>query len=395
MALNSPPFSHSCPSYRFAYLPTPTRLKICMKTITNNNVANTDDNLFLPDFCKMYTVFVGIVVTELLAAVLVLAPLSQIGYDWGYVRKNLVTDLAMVSLFMQSVTLISMALLCLVRRWLCALDSNIIAGLVSYLLILIVTLGISEIAWQFKEFTLSSASYHQLFLWRNLGISAIIGAIAWHYFYLQSHWKTETEALASARAQALQARIRPHFLFNGMNTIASLIRFQPEKAEQVVEDFADLFRASLTEVKSCVTIKKELALCRQYLGIEALRLRERLQVVWKVDNIPDDALLPPLCLQPLLENAVYHGIQPLPEGGTISIYGLFDGKYIQLDVENPLAATVSPHQGNRMAQQNIQQRLLFFYGTQAKLNVQRGADKYRVVLYFPYKNQDDENTYRR
>jgi len=238
--------------------------------------TSTDDNLFLPDFCNVYTVFVGIVVTELLAFVLLLAPLSKSGYDWNYAKKDFINDLAMLSLFMQWVTLVSMGLLCLLRRWLCLLNSDIVAGILSYLLILMTTGVVSEFAWQLNEYMLSiapaSAAHHQLFL---------------------------------------QARIRPHFLFNCMNTIASLIRFQPDKAEQVVLDFADLFRASLVDAKASVTFQEELALCRQYLCIEALRIGERLQVVWQLDNIPDDARLPPLCLQPLLENAIYHGIQPL------------------------------------------------------------------------------------
>jgi len=345
--------------------------------------SETDDNLFLPNSCDVYTVFLGIIVTELLAFVFVLVPLT----DWDYTK--LVTDLAMVSLFMQWVTLATMGLLCLVRRWLP--HNNIIAGFISYLLILMMTWLVSEIAWRLN---LSSSS-HYLLLGRNLGISAIISAIALRYFYVQFQWKKETKANANSRAQALQARIRPHFLFNSMNTIASLIRFQPEKAEYVVEEFAELFRASLADTKTFVTFKKELTLCQQYLDIEALRFGGRLQLVWKVDNIPEDALVPLLSLQPLLENAIYHGIQPLEEGGTITITGLFDGKQIQLVVENPLAATLSPHQGNSIAQKNIQQRLLVFYGTQAKLSVQRETDTYRVIMFFPYENEYDENSYRR
>jgi len=351
----------------------------------NTPIKSSDDNLFLPNSCDVYTVFLGILVTELLAFVFVLVPLT----DWDYTK--IVTDLAMVSLFMQWVTLGSMGLLCLIRRWLS--DNNNRAAFISYLLILMMTWLISEIAWRLN---LSSSNHHYLlFLGRNLGISAIISAIALRYFYVQFHWKKETDANANSRAQALQARIRPHFLFNSMNTIASLIRFQPEKAEYVVEEFAELFRASLTDTKTFVTFKKELTLCQQYLDIEALRLGERLQLVWKVDNIPEDALIPLLSLQPLLENAIYHGIQPLEEGGTVTISGLFDGKQIQLIVENPLGASLSPHQGNRIAQKNIQQRLLVFYGTQAKLSVQRETDTYRVIMSFPYKNEYDENSYRR
>lgn len=429
--------------------------------------SQSDQNGFLPNFCKVHAVFLSIIITELLAFVLVLAKHNQMSYDLESVQTIVLTDLAMVSLFMQWLTLVNMGLLCGLRSQFYQLESDSIVGLVSYLLILMVTMAVSEIAWWVNELMLSveslwSATHHrflltnlaisalisalvlgyfyryhflkksvailvyliiiiatfiltewisvgkatpshyyqaiehQWFLWRNLAISAIISAIALRYFYVQYQWKKETEALAYARAQALQARIRPHFLFNCMNTIASLIRFQPKQAEQAVIDFADLFRASLAETKICVTFSEELTLCRQYLGLEALRLGERLQVVWQIDCIPADALLPPLSLQPLLENAIYHGIQPLLEGGTIGITGAFDGQSITLDIENPLAETLSYHRGNRIAQQNIQQRFLVFYGSLAKLSVDRHANTYHVILYFPYKkNQYDEDNYRR
>jgi len=361
-------------------------MKIFRQVSTPNN-----DHLFLPDFCNAYTVFIGILVTELLAFVLVLVPLNRSGDDWNYLKKDFLNDLAMISLFLQWVTLVGMALLCVIRRWLVRLNNNIVAGLISYLLILLVTGVVSELAWYLNDSILSispaAATRHQFFLSRNLGMSAIISAIVWRYFYIQYHWKKETEALASAKAQALQARIRPHFLFNSMNTIASLIRFEPEKAEQMVLDFADLFRASLADAKTIVTFEEELALCRQYLDIEALRLGERLQVVWQLDNIPNEARLPPLSLQPLLENAVYHGIQPLSDGGTITISGSFDGQSIHINIDNPMAETISRKPGHRIAQDNIRQRLQILYGTQAKLQTQQRANTYHVTVKIPYKKE--------
>ncbi|MCK5662800.1 MAG: histidine kinase [Thiotrichaceae bacterium] len=344
------------------------------------------DTLFLPNFCDVYTIFLGVLVTELLAFILILTPISQTGYHWNYINKNILIDLGSVSLFVQWITLSSMGLFCLLRRYLSQVENDVIVGFISYILILLVTLIISEFAWRLTvAISWPDSIHHGLFLGRNMGISAILSAIALRYFYIQYHWKKEIEANANARAQALQARIRPHFLFNCMNTIASLIRFQPKNAEQVVEDLADLFRASLADTKICVTFKEEIALCRQYVHIETIRIGERLQVVWHIDNIPDDALLPQLCLQPLLENAVYHGIQPLAEGGIIAITGQFDGQNIQVNIENPLADILSPHQGNQMAQENIGQRLQFLYGSQGKLNVQRYANTYHVKLIFPYK----------
>ena len=357
------------------------------------------DTLFLPDFCKVYTVFLGIILTELLAFVLTLTPLSKNGYDWEYIRQDLVTDLAMISLFMQWITLISMALLCLLRRWLCRLG-NQLAGLFSYLLILSVTSLVSAVAYQLVIIPVESLmtppnEMRPLFFWRNLGISALLSAIVLRYFYLQYRWKQETEATAYARFQALQARIRPHFLFNSMNTIASLIRLQPQQAEQAVIDFAELFRAILIEANQGVTLQQELDWCQQYLHLEKLRLAERLHLIWQIDSLPQDAILPPLCLQPLVENAIYHGIQALPAGGTIEIKGQFDGSQININISNPLPENLSVYQGQQIAQLNIQQRLHYFYGSQANLAIQTLANIYQVSLTFPYHNHYDENTYRR
>jgi two-component system sensor histidine kinase AlgZ len=357
------------------------------------------ENLFLPNFCEVYTIFIGVIVTELFAFVLVLVPLSKMGYDWNYIKQKFIMDLAMISLFLQWVTLVSMALFCYLRRWLAQLKSDIIIGFISYLIILIVVILMTELTWQLEKYTsLTSVSWlsvpHQLFFWRNIAICTIISMIVLRYFYIQHHWRSKTEALAFTHFQALTARIRPHFLFNSMNTIASLIRFQPDKAEQAVVDLADLFRASLTSTKTFATFKEEVALCQQYLRIETLRFGERLQTVWAIDDIPEDALLPPLCLQPLVENAIYHGIQLLAEGGTMQIIGQFQEQQIQLIFENPLADRVSKHPGHHIAQQNIHQRLQFFYGPMAKLKVQRNADSYRVTLYFPYITHYDEYSYR-
>ncbi len=147
------------------------------------------DNLFLPNFCDVYSVFLSIIVMELLVFVLVLIPLSKTGYNWNYVKTNFITDLAMISLFIQWITLVSIGLLCVIRSWLKWLNNNFIIGIICYLLILLVTWLVTEFAWQLQEYISFSSTYHystyQLFLWRNLAISAIISAIALRYFYIQ------------------------------------------------------------------------------------------------------------------------------------------------------------------------------------------------------------------
>ncbi|MEO5702414.1 MAG: histidine kinase, partial [Gammaproteobacteria bacterium] len=197
------------------------------------------------------------------------------------------------------------------------------------------------------------------------------------------------ESETNSRIQALQARIRPHFLFNCMNTIASLTRNQPQVAEATVQDLADLFRASLSDSQLRIPLRAELDLSRKYLQIEQLRLGERLTVIWEMDGVPQDALIPSLTVQPLVENAVYHGIEPLPEGGTIRISGRMDKNLILITIDNPiLPNNARPHtQSNGMALQNIQQRLEAYYGKHGRLNVDRTdkrPDRYTVQISFPY-----------
>jgi two-component system sensor histidine kinase AlgZ len=171
-----------------------------------------------------------------------------------------------------------------------------------------------------------------------------------------------------------------------MNTIASLTRSDPLKAEEVVENLADLFRVSLGDVQRQSTLGRELELARQYLSIERLRLGDRLQVEWEVEGIPESALLPPLTLQPLLENAVYHGIEPSTTGGSIRISGRYRKKRVNLSIRNTLPETPrkTHRQGNRLAVENIRQRLMGMYDQAAKLTESRIEGEYQVRIVVPH-----------
>jgi two-component system sensor histidine kinase AlgZ len=202
------------------------------------------------------------------------------------------------------------------------------------------------------------------------------------YFHL---WhRALTPAIAEARLQALQARIRPHFLFNSINAVLSIVRSDPKRAETALEDMADLFRVLMADNRDLVPLAQELALCRQYLALEKLRLDERLTIIWKIDNIPPDALIPPLVLQPLLENAVYHGIEPMPEGGAITINIYSSHKEVHLILSNPYAAQGSHHNGNKMALNNIRERLALHFDVEASLTSKTSADSYEVHIVIPY-----------
>ena len=183
---------------------------------------------------------------------------------------------------------------------------------------------------------------HAGFVLRNLLICAIVSTLLLRYFYVQYQWKRNVQREARARFEVLQARIRPHFLFNSMNTIASLIRSNPELAEHTIMDLADLFRASLKKNSPTVTLAEEIAMAQQYQRIEELRLGDRLKVNWQIDALPADAHMPRLLLQPLLENAIYHGIETQPEGGSVEVHGTRDADILNIEIVNPLPPANAP-----------------------------------------------------
>ena len=350
-----------------------------------NNPEETSVS-FLPDFCGARTVFVVVLLAELLAVLLTLAQLP-------FHRQHLV-ELAMYSLFIQWAALCCIAILCIFRRHLNTLKGYQV-GIISYLITQVTTLIVTELAWWVRhEWAVRDYFGHGLFALRIMGISAIVWALALRYFYVQFQLRQQIVAEAESRYQALQARIRPHFLFNCMNTIASLIRRKPSEAEQVVEDLADLFRVSLQDSQGQTTLKEELDLCRRYLRIEQLRLGNRLEVDWRLDGLPQQVPLPSLTLQPLLENAIYHGIERLPTGGRISIHGNAVPGQLQIHIENPLPGQepgTAGHRGNRLAQENVAQRLSAYFEKPGLLTADRQDGCYHVTVTIPYEHEDPDH----
>ena len=210
----------------------------------------------------------------------------------------------------------------------------------------------------------------------------LITGILIGYFDLRG--RALSPALTEARLQALQARIRPHFLFNSINAVLSLMRQEPRRAEQALEDLADLFRVLMADNRQLTPIAREVDLAKQYLSIELLRLGDRLRVEWDVAHMPVDALIPPLVLQPLLENAVYHGIEPRSEPGTIHIRIARDGGQIQLTLSNPYQPAGNHHAGNRMALANIRERLALHFDVEASVKTLAKDETYEVRIVIPY-----------
>jgi two-component system sensor histidine kinase AlgZ len=222
---------------------------------------------------------------------------------------------------------------------------------------------------------------------RHLLLGMLVSSILLMYF----RWRSQvlSRALHDALLQVLRARIRPHFLFNSINAVLSIVRTQPKQAETALEDMSDLFRMAMSDTRDLVPLHREIELSRRYIALEQLRMGERLHVNWQVQDVPGDALIPPLLLQPLLENAVYHGIEPLQQGGSITVALSRNGSELHLLVENPCAPDRAvPHPGNKMALQNIRERLALLFDVEARYRVESGADFYRVEITLPYMKED-------
>jgi len=202
------------------------------------------------------------------------------------------------------------------------------------------------------------------------------------YFDLRA--RALTPAIAEARIAALQARIRPHFLYNSINAVLSLIRSEPKRAERALEDLADLFRVLMADNRSLAPIGKEIDIARQYLAIEELRLGERLRVSWRVASMCADALVPALLLQPLVENAVYHGIEPAEGGGEVAIEVTCSGGELAIRLTNPFKASGDHHAGNKMALANIRERLQLHFDAEASMQSRVADGTYEVTIRLPY-----------
>src|SRR5882762_9508487 len=279
-----------------------------------------------------------------------------------------------ISTLAQPMVILSLLLLALADRWLHKLDyplavAVIVAGELGVASLMVIA------SW--AVFTPGTPG-----LERSWFFTAVATLLVLAYFNLRS--RMLSPALTEARLQALQARIRPHFLFNSINAVLSLVRSEPRRAETALEDLADLFRVLMADNRDLVPLVREVELCHQYLGLEALRLGDRLRVEWQADKMPGDALVPPLLLQPLLENAVYHGIEPSMEPGVISIHISNDRDRVHMLLRNPFRAEGSHHAGNKMALANIRERLSLHFDAEASLQTRTSDGHYEVRITLPY-----------
>jgi two-component system sensor histidine kinase AlgZ len=338
---------------------------------------------YLPDLCAPMAVLGVVLLAELMAIALTLARQSH----WA----SFFSDLGRTSFVLQWLSLTSAAVLCGVRPWAATLPlrtgtalaffavwANVfVVSEALYWVGYLVVPGVAADSWLPVD--------HWFFAARNLAVGGIIAGGLLRYFYVSNQWQRNVRREAEARIHALQARIRPHFLFNSMNTIASLTRSNPAAAEQAVEDLADLFRVSLSDARQRITLGEELEIARVYERMERQRLGERLRVNWRLDGVPTDAMLPSLTIQPLLENAIYHGIERLPDPRPVDVSGRRDGQHIRITITNPTPAGGGPERaGNQIAITNIRERLALAFGHQAGLEIETRPEEFSVTLAFPY-----------
>ncbi|HZP65802.1 MAG TPA: sensor histidine kinase [Rudaea sp.] len=341
--------------------------------------AESQSPNWLPDFCSLPVIFAVAVVAELLVLVVLIAPSDE--------SRPLLPRLATASVFVQWLALLCTVCLCKLRPQLERLTPAL-GVLTAYLLMLVITaLGSALVFGIDQQLGLGltlPAEFEWRFVVRNVALCALIGAALLRYFYVFEQWRARVRAEAKARFDALQARIRPHFLFNSMNTIASLIPLRPQDAERAVEDLSDLFRAALGGEAAQSTLGAELALVERYLGIERLRLGERLGIDFDTAGVPADLPVPALILQPLIENAVYHGIQQLPEGGTVTVRARVSEQTVEIVIRNPRPRAAERREtGHGMALANTRARIEYHFGRRGGLDVDAAEESFTCTVRLP------------
>lgn len=335
--------------------------------------------IFLPDYCNLGVVVRVLLFVNALVLLSVLAQGNGFAVDFS--------EFMAISMLVELISLTSLIALCGFRRllekqaaspWMQRIVSGTVPAIICFLF-LVTLLDIDWFAYSFPRLHLGYSSF----------LCFVIGLFIQHYFELRT--KAFSPALGEARLQALQARIRPHFLFNSLNAVLSLIRTEPRRAETALEDLADLFRVLMRDTRELSTLTDEISLCQQYLAIEKIRLGDRLQVDWQVQHLTDSELsqtqIPALLLQPLLENAVHYGVEPVARPSAILIEIQKSLDKIEIRVTNDYHPKAQLASGNHMALENIRQRLRLLYDIEAQLHAEPIDGRFVVTLLFP-QNQD-------
>lgn len=343
-------------------------------------MAEAEHRSWFPDFCRLPRIAAVLGMAELLVVIIGLAPRNVPAWTGQ--------EFLAASGFALWLGLTIAVVLCKSRPFIERLPRLLGFAASLVLPLLIAAFG----AWAVRQIDIGlgtdytrSAGHGLRFVGSISTLAMLLSALALRYFYVSEQWRAQVNAQAKAEVDALQARIRPHFLFNSMNTIASLVRSDPVTAERAVEDLSELFRAALGAGHGDSTLAEEIHLAERYLAIESLRLGPRLRVRWQVDkDAPMELRMPRLVLQPLVENAVLHGIARLAEGGEILILVNREGSLLRLRLSNPAPpARAGKEAGNRHAQDSIAQRLAYHFGAEARMQASQHEGEYRCEIELP------------
>ncbi len=335
-------------------------------------LVKTDTKAVLPDFRNLGVVLRSILLVQVMLCLFALVVAPPTGAE-------VVQEIYQAAANVEPVLLLSLLLLFVIAPGLGKIPYRAAAALV------ICAAAILASGWNLM-LSLSPAmppqAYAEAFRAGLLGSVAAFVTV----FYFNWRHRVFSPALTEARLMALQARIRPHFLFNSLNTVLGLLRDEPRRAETVLENLAELYRALLSETSTLVPLARELELAHAYAEIETMRLGERLRVNWQCQDAALDALVPPLMLQPLLENAVYHGVEPSESGGEVDVSIFLKGDQINLVMRNPCVSPTRRQAGNRMALNNIRERLALHFDAEAEMSTYKSGEEFVVQIRMPYKH---------
>jgi two-component system sensor histidine kinase AlgZ len=341
----------------------------------------TQEEHFLPNLSSFAIAIRILLMALMIAIIITIARNSSLdAQSWQ--------ELSLMAMFVTVITLLGLILLRLVSPYINRLEPLWESVAILLVLLAAIAIGIELLVfglYQLKVVPTRWPDWHLSVLVRSLLIGAIIGGFGLRYLIFAHRAERDAKSEQESRMQALQSRIRPHFLFNSMNSIASLTRSDPARAEAALQDLADLFRVLLADARKLVPISAEREISRQYLEIEKLRLGDRLKVTWNVNNVPRSAMIPALTLQPLLENAIYHGIEPRFSGGTVKIELWGEGETLNVMITNPLPEVRKQdhHRGNKIAMDNIRQRLASHFGAAATMQSFEEAEHFHVKVKLP------------
>lgn len=342
---------------------------------------------FLPNFCRGPVVGYVIVVAQFLAiAITVIMP---------RLTGRVFLDLVLVSLFVQWIALMSVSVLCLVGPFLNRLPERR-ALMMAYLLLLCVTAVVGQCAlWVLSYLSIIPSAHPSWYLHfhaQNLTISAIVNALVLRYLVARHQLQIQTRSVERARAEILRQKIRPYFLFNSMNIIASLTRSAPAKAESAIEDMADLFRVMVNDDNDLSPIHNEISIARKYLKLERLRLEKRLKVHWTVQGLPRSVRTPVLILQLLLEHVVHNAVEQMTNTGLVHLkVQLREPSELMIELDAPYP---EPSSGvDTAGLENIRLRLNDHYGDRATMTVHTGGGRILVRITHPAFGDDNRNAH--